>query len=225
MEKLIIINVYARRNIGSWGIGDEILKIAENVKEIWEKEDFQTASKYVEELLNSEDYDFEEDYMYEIDEENEIILIYNKMKDKYGSWGYEEVKIENIAPSLKYDEERCLSWIENDKEYVVKEIDKEEWIIEYICNDFDLEEDIYLTADEMKKVIEAFFSYLVEHFKNNYINGEPIISNNPYAYAYDGYSYDIENKYLTLYTVTTCPAGASNCKVTGYIVFEKKDKS
>lgn len=226
MSKIIITEVYARGNVGSRGIGDEILEIAEKVMEIWENKDFKSAVEYVEKILDSdsEDYEFEEDYGYgyEINEEKEEILIYNKMMDEYGnSWGYEEVLIKNIGPKLIYDMESCLSWIEEDKKYFVEEVDTDEWIITTLNESFDLKDNRYLTANEVKKIIETFFDYIEEHFTAWPINGVPIVENNPYAYGYDGYDCEIEDDYLNIITESTCLLGAGYHLTRGHLVLRK----
>jgi hypothetical protein len=223
MSKIIVAEVYARGNVGSRDISDEILEITEKVMEIWENEDFKSATKYVEKILNlnSEYYEFDEKYEYEINEKKEEILIYNRMIDKYGnSWGYEKVLIKNIAPKLIHDKENCLSWVEKDKQYFVEEIDTDEWVIDSLNETFKLENK-YLTANKVKKIIETFFDYIEEHFKTWPINGVPIVSNNPYAYGYDGYGCEIKDDYLVILTESTCQLGAGYHLIKGHLILKK----
>jgi len=223
MSKIIVAEIYARGNVGSCGIGDEILGIAEKVMEIWESKDFKSAVRYVKEILNlGEDYEFDEEYNYEINEEKKEILIYNKKMDKYGnSWGYEEVLIKDIAPKLIKDKKNCLSWVEEDKQYFVEEIDTDEWVLYFLNETFDLENKRYLTANKVKKIIKSFFDYLEEHFKAWPINGDPIVSNNPYAYGYDGYECEIDSDYLIIRTESTCRSGAGFRLLRGCLILKK----
>jgi uncharacterized protein YuzB (UPF0349 family) len=218
--------------VGTTGVSDELQDLAEEVREIYEKEGYEKAIAYL------EDYDFEVGWGFDVDEEEKSITIYNnKIKlDELGgiscSWGYEEAKIyvDYTLEELAEAEKAILDVLQKNKEYKyeVVELKKGDYAIGCTADGLDIEEGDVLDYEQVVEFIKGIFSYLEEAFAEA-APGElavPVCSNNPYSWDEPSWDYEIRDggKIIEINTTYQDLLGAHYHTFSEYVVLERVEE-
>jgi len=229
MTANVVIQYYARGNVGTDEASEELVQFAEEIKDCYERKGYRrTKEEY-------EDFDVEGEFgrgwSIDFDDDAESITISNKMLDKEGgSWGYEEAVIsvseafERLAEAKK-ELDSFMNKISDDKVFVIDTLNGKDYAVG--VNFEHLEEGDVLTKEEAKEYLQGILEYLENDFEMNGTPEEqsmPVCGNNPYAWDEPGFDWEIKTDSIRFTTHYQSLEGAHYHSYNEELVLRVVDK-
>jgi PHD/YefM family antitoxin component YafN of YafNO toxin-antitoxin module len=203
----VVIQYYARGNVGTDEVSDELAQIAEEIRDCYEEKDYKaTKAEY-------EAFDVESElgagWSIDFDDDAQEIKIGNKKLDRAGnSWGYEEavILVSEVFKRLAEAKKELFSFIDkvsDDKAFVVDTLNGKDYAVGVCADEYKIEEGDFLLPGKVKDLIKDILDYIENDYEINGTPEEqstPICCNNPYAWDEPGFDWEIKTDSIRIAT-------------------------